>query len=68
MRRACFSIILYMIDSAIDVEGFSPLAPLATDSLFASQSGLFDMVREGYPHFSSNGTRWDDNLLRICCC
>jgi hypothetical protein len=46
MRRACFSIILYMTDSAIDVEGLSPLAPLATDSLFASKSGLFDMAKD----------------------
>jgi hypothetical protein len=46
MRRACFSIILYMTDSAIDVEGLSPLAPLATDSFFASKSGLFDMAKD----------------------
>jgi hypothetical protein len=48
MRRACFSIILYMTGSAIDVAGPSPLAPLATDSLFASESRLFDMAKDNY--------------------
>jgi hypothetical protein len=46
MRRACFSIILYTTGSAIDVEGLSPLAPLATDSLFASKSGLFALAKD----------------------
>jgi hypothetical protein len=46
MRRACFSIILYRTGSAIAVEGISPLAPLATDSLVASQSGLFALAKD----------------------
>jgi hypothetical protein len=35
-----------MTGSAIAVEGLSPLAPLATDSLFASKSGLFALAKD----------------------
>ena len=58
LRKACFSVILFMTENGKQLEVIDPLAPLPPESRFAGEGALFDMATETrvYRQLQPDGT------------